>query len=475
MVVPGKNVLAIEGHNVNLGSSDFTLDPVVVVKRKPTATPNPTEQPQKAVNQQPLPTGKYASGSRKLVVFNRHTGELLWTREALFNFRHNNIAIGAGKVFCIDSLTPERKKALDRRGIKLTGSPTLYALDVKTGKEIWSTQENVFGTFLNYSREHDILVQGGSQYRDRARDEVARGMVAYQGSNGKVLWHNGEVVYGGPCLLWHNKILTNGQGGFALDIETGKPTGWRYSRNYGCNTAFGSEHLLTFRSGCAGFFDLNNESGTGNLGGFRSSCTNNLIVANGVLNAPDYTRTCTCAYQNQTSLALIHMPEAEFWTFGGVAKPGQIGINFGAPGNRRADNGTLWEARTPAEITPDTHQVFRLHSSFISGEELRWVASSGAIGLQRITIPVTKGKSCKVKLVFLEPQPLREGQRVFDVLLQGKTVLNNFDIVKEADGAWTGLTREFQVDASKDRIVIELRTQTKEPTVISGVEILELE
>src|SRR2546427_4621223 len=50
---------------------------------------------------------------------------------------------------------------------------------------------------------------------------------------------------------------------------------------------------------------------TGNLGGFRSSCTNNLVVAGGLLTAPDYTRTCTCSYQNQTSLALVPMRSEE--------------------------------------------------------------------------------------------------------------------------------------------------------------------
>ncbi len=51
-----------------------------------------------------------------------------------------------------------------------------------------------------------------------------------------------------------------------------------------------SEHLITFRSGYAAFYDLTNDSGTGFLAGFRSGCSNNLIAADGVLNAPDYTR-----------------------------------------------------------------------------------------------------------------------------------------------------------------------------------------
>ena len=82
-------------------------------------------------------------------------------------------------------------------------------------------------------------------------------------------------------------------------------------------------------------------SGTANLGGFKSGCTSNLVVADGVLNAPDYTRTCSCAYQNQTSLALVHMSDMEMWTVNHAAtllkagqKVGQVGVNFGAPGDR---------------------------------------------------------------------------------------------------------------------------------------------
>ena len=114
---------------------------------------------------------------------------------------------------------------------------------------------------------------------------------------------------------------------------------------------------MTFRSGAAGYFDYCNDGGTGNFGGFRSSCTNNLIVAGGLLNAPDYTRTCTCLYQNQTSLAMIHMPEAEMWTsFGTKEIKGpiqRVGILLGAPGDRKAEDGTLWlEAPSVGGVSP---------------------------------------------------------------------------------------------------------------------------
>ncbi|MFP6899867.1 MAG: PQQ-binding-like beta-propeller repeat protein, partial [Opitutales bacterium] len=367
---------------------------------------------------------RYASGSRRLAVFDRMTGKTLWTREAEFNFRHNNIALGANTVFVIDSLTEPRLKALQRRGIKLEGKPALYALNLKTGKVRWRIDENVFGTFLNYSTEHDLLLQAGSAYRDRAEDDIGRGMVAYRGADGKALWSNKDLGYSGPCLLMKDRIITNGNGGFALDLKTGKPTGWRYSRNYGCNTAIGSEHLLTFRSGAAGFYDLTNDGGTGNWGGFRSSCTANLIPANGVLNAPDYTRTCSCAYQLQTSLALIHMPELEYWTFGAKVPQEQMAINLGAPGDRRGPDGKMWleypevggpSTKIDLTIEPKDASIFRLHSATVKSGDLKWIAGSGLEGVKSVSIRMRENGRYQVKLHFMEPEDIEAGKRMFDV------------------------------------------------------------
>ncbi len=451
-------------------------------------TPGADKKAPSAGKIEPLPSGPYAAGSKKLVVFNRVTGEFLWSREAEFTFRHNAIAVGTGKVFCIDNITEEKKKALKRKGITFDGTPVLYALDARTGKPVWSTTKNVFGTFLNYSEKYDLLLQAGSKYRDRPGDEVDKGMIGYRGKDGKVLWQDLSVKYDGPCLLWRDKILTNGLGGFALDVLTGKVTGWKYNRQYGCNTALGSEFLLTFRSGCAGYYDLDSDSGTCNLGGFRSSCTNNLIVADGVLSAPDYTRTCTCAYQNQSSLALIHMPDVEMWAYGGVPKPGQVGYHFGAPGDRRAPTGTLWQA-VPAvavktsdkdksktsvklKLEPAQPEIYRLHSSQVEGG-LNWVAATGFVGIQRITIPVTAKKNYKLRLVFGEPADIGPGARTFDVMLQGKTVLEKFDIAKAAGKAKKCIFREFKVTPAKSEIVLEFQAAGKLPAVISGVELTE--
>jgi outer membrane protein assembly factor BamB len=491
LLKPGRNVIALEGHNSGRRSSDFSLDPYLLIKagsstKSLAVVPKPKAAPPALPNL--LKPSQYSSASRRLVVYNRHTGEPLWSRDAEFNFRHNCICVADGKLFCIDGMSTRKLDSLRRRGLDANRKAKLYALDAQTGKELWSTDEDVFGTFLNYSVAYGVLVQAGSAYRDRAKDEAGSGIVAYQGNSGKVLWKNLSLSHGGPCLLWRDKIITNGGGGFQLELLTGQSTGWKYSRMYGCNTANGSEHLLTFRSGAAAFYDLAGDSGTGNLGGFKSSCTSNLVVADGVLNAPDYTRTCSCAYQNQTSLAMIHMPEAELWTFGAAAidakRIEQIGINFGAPGDRRDENGTLWvdypnvggpSPNVNLTVDADEPRWFRQHTSFITGNGPNWVAASGGVGIQSVTLGLGKSEAPRrytVRLHFSEPDDVKLGERVFSVSLQDKPVLVSVDIIKESGGRNRAVVKELTGVMVIDTLDVSLRAIRGRPPVLSGIEVV---
>jgi hypothetical protein len=361
-----------------------------------------------------------------------------------------------------------------------SGKARLIALDARTGEPLWSTAEDVFGTWLSYSDEHDILLQAGSRAKDRLRDEVGKRMAAYRAADGYRLWKNNSN-YAGPVMLHHDTMITQGE---ALDLKTGKEktcrhplTGrtvpWQFVRNHGCNTAIGSEHLLTFRSAAAGYYDLANDGGTGNLGGFKSGCTSNLIVADGVLNAPDYTHTCTCSYQNQTSLAVVHDPEADLWTFSAFkpddAPVRQVGINFGAPGDRLAENGTLWldypsvGGKSPdieVVTSPENPEWFRSHPSRIRGSALNWVTASGATNVRNVRVRLSKGESrtrpYNIRLYFAEPEPLAPGQRVFDIALQGQQVLEGFDIAAEAGVPNRGLVKEFQAVKVADTLTLTL-------------------
>jgi outer membrane protein assembly factor BamB len=483
------------------------------------------------------------SASAGLAVFDRHSGKLLWRVKARYSFLHNGIVAGNGRIYCIDKLTSHAEGILDRRGRDLPKDYRIVAFDARTGAVVWEHSKDIFGTWLGYSAEHDVLLQAGAKASDRLSSEVGDGMIAYAGKDGRVRWQDLKRSYTGPCIL-HNELILTGansysSSGGAFSLLTGKPhlvknplTGkmepWRLNRTYGCNTIIASEHLLTFRSGAAGFYDLETMSGTANLGGFKSGCTSNLVVANGVLNAPDYTRTCSCSYQNQTSLAFVHMPEMEMWSYSQFGLDGKhgdrilrAGINFGAPGNRRAPDGTLWlehphvgEGEAPQMgvegIGPEV-KWFRGHSLRMLGEgsSQPWIAASGLIGAGEIIITpslrrplmvkpakATKDKDGKIipppppptqepllkvdypplshtiRLHFSEPDDLPPGERVFTVLLQGKPVLENFDVAREAAKAGGGIVREFRgVKIAADlRIVLQAAPGSKAPPVLCGVE-----
>jgi outer membrane protein assembly factor BamB len=429
------------------------------------------------------------ASSTSLVVMDRHTGKLMWEAPARGGFRHNAICAGGGRLYAIDRDPATRGKKSN--GDKLI----LTAFDLKTGARLWEHDADVFGTFLAYSAKHDVLVESGRMARDTLPDELA-GMRAFRARSGDVLWYGPKIV--GPAML-HGDIIIRDKG--ATELLTGKPvmkpdplTGelveWTWSRNYGCNTPAAAENLMTFRSGAAGYCDLAGDSGTGNFGGIRSGCTNNLVVANGVLAAPDYTRTCTCSYQNQTSLALVPMPEAEMWTSFGKRDPKgvikRLGLNFGAVGDRKADDGTLWleypsvggaSPTVNLKMTNTPVEYFRHHASRFTGG-LPWVVSSGVKGIEGFTItlapPGTPERRYTVRLHFAEPESIGAGERVFGVSLQGKQVLDDLDIVKEAGGAYRGIIKEFRDVVVGESLTVhfDANSGTKRRPLICGIEMV---
>ncbi|OAI54042.1 hypothetical protein AYO44_03935 [Planctomycetaceae bacterium SCGC AG-212-F19] len=461
------------------------------------------------------------SSSKQLVVMDRHSGKVLWAAQAQCGFRHNAICIGGGRLYCIDRYSGGEVARMKRRGQTPPGKHRVLALDLATGTELWSTDAEVFGTWLSYSERHDVLVEAGRPAGDTLWDE-AKGMRAFRAGDGKVLW--AEKNYVGPAMIRGDTILT-GTGACELltgkpkmreDPITGQPIPWSWTRNHGCNTPVASEHLMTFRSGAAGFCDLANDGGTGNFGGFRSSCSNNLIVAGGLLNAPDYTRSCTCGYQNQCSLAMVPMPDAELWTkfpLSAIKAPTNLldpekpppasapasgdkaprpvkhlAINLGAPGHRRADDGRLWvNEYAHLKVQFDKFGFYNGHSSRIvdAGGSWPWVLASGCRGITQIELAIkpegqgADGARFTVRLHFADPDNDQAGQRLFDVKVQGQTVLSQFDIVKEAGGRHRGVVKEFKKVKASDKLIIqfsphgdESRLTFSSVPLLCGVEVL---
>ena len=438
--------------------------------------------------------------SKRLVVLDRYSGKVLWQKEAEFGFRHNAIVIGDEKLFCIDRLPDSVVEKMKRRGLKMDGIDRLIAFEATSGKELWSSDENIFGTWLGYSEEFGVLLQSGRAARDMLKDEPANRMITYRGDSGKIVWDN-TLTYNGPCLLHHQRIITQngavdlltGEKEYRFNPLTGIKTPWNYSRNYGCNSAVGSECLLTFRSAAAGYFDLLNDSGTGNMGGFKSGCTSNLIAANGVLNAPDYTRTCSCAYQNQTSLALIHMPEIEMWTFNDLKledKPIiRLGINLGAAGDRKSAEGTLWleypyiggpSPKVPVKILPKNAKWFRQHTPANGQGETKWITSSGVENIESIRITLDpnakQARSYTVRLHFSEPKNLSAGERIFSVSIQNEIKIPKLDLAASAINSQEPVVKQFTGVAITKDLYIDLKPDSSFKSagaVLCGIEVIE--
>ena len=94
-------------------------------------------------------------------------------------------------------------------------------------------------------------------------------------------------------------------------------------------------------------------------------------------------------------------------------------------------------------------------------------------GTSTYTLPsLTAGSQYTVRLHFAELYQTATGKRVFNVLINGTTVLSNFDIYATAGGNYKAVVRDFTATAnSSGQIVINFNTVTDNAT-IEGIEVI---
>lgn len=267
---------------------------------------------------------------------------------------------------------------------------------------------------------------------------------------------------------------------------TGEEESRTFPKSYGCDGGFDYGHIYTMRSGTAAFYDKRAESGTINISGPRSGCSNSVIPANGVLNVPYFYKGCTCSYPLPTGLALYSLPPShEQWaTWDEVpaaklsGKIQRVGINLGAPGDRMTDDGTLWlehpnaggpSPRVRVETTPANPGAYYHHSVWIKGGQgWPWVAASGVEDLRSLTVHGLKPGRYLVRLVFAEPGT---AERRFDVELQGRKVLTDFSPARTAGGHMKAVTLPFPNITSSGTLTVNLTARAGK-TQLSGLEII---
>ncbi len=264
-----------------------------------------------------------------------------------------------------------------------------------------------------------------------------------------------------------------------------------FPKSYGCDGGLDYGLLYTMRSGTPAFYDKQIESGTINISGPRSGCTNSVIPANGLLNLPYFYDGCTCSYPLPMAVALVSMPpEFEQWASWGKVSAEKtrgkiqvLGINFGAPGDRVTEDGTMWlDQPGMGGPSPEIDLVtvppladlktFYRHSLFLEGGEgWPWVAGSGVRGIRSANLGGIKPGNYRVRLIFCEPEE-QEGSSVFSITVNGKQVAGGLDVVREAGGVRKGHVLELaSVGVGDDgNLRIDLRPKAGE-TVLSGIEL----
>ena len=277
---------------------------------------------------------------------------------------------------------------------------------------------------------------------------------------------------------------------------TGRREPRTFPKSYGCDGGIDYGLIYTMRSGTAAFYDKITDSGTISISGPRSGCTNSVIPAAGLLNVPYFYEGCTCSYPLPVGLALVRKPEShEQWTAWGTPSKDavqgivRIGLNLGAPGDRRTEDGTLWldvpsvggpsprlDLRfEPAALGAEGRGVVYRHSlRMMGGEGWPWVAGSGVEGIDSLTLRgLQPGPRYTVRLTFSEPDDDASKRRVQSVSVQGRPLAQNLDIRDRAGGPFRGLVLEANdVGVGDDGALVVSLTAREGTTILCGVEII---
>jgi outer membrane protein assembly factor BamB len=269
----------------------------------------------------------YIGAGGNFVALDRFSGAMKWRHAA--DGEHVAFALGGGRVFAVDYSSARgrdpaqaggfetRISELDAASGAAAWSETLEAgnrpgqSEASAGKPKWSGifQDNPLKPTLHYNAAHNIVLAIVDRYQ----------FFAFDAQSGSPLWRYSAgarltdlVTFEPPTVTSDLVILDDGT---ELDVRSGKPAspnsiGARGGT--GCNRFVGSDALLTFRSALACVVNLASNERT-YLSSTRPGCTNSMIPAAGLLNAPNYAHGCVCNYPFLASFSLFHLPEAAPW------------------------------------------------------------------------------------------------------------------------------------------------------------------
>ncbi|MBX3437747.1 MAG: PQQ-binding-like beta-propeller repeat protein [Planctomycetaceae bacterium] len=447
------------------------------------------------------------------------TGKHRWSYQGK-SISHHTIAIGPEQVYFIDSsvTSAQRKEILDQDKshlVNLTGKERelaeerlknadlrmATALDLKTGEKKWEHPVDVTdcsdigigGGKLTLMYSDGVLILGGANANGHYWQQFIDGeferrrLVALSADDGYKLWAK-DANYRHRPIIIGNQVLAEP---WMYDLHTGdirlrphpltgKEEPWSIIRTgHHCGMLTGCDSgMLMFRSGYTGFYDLEADAGTRHFAGHRLGCWINAIPANGLVMIPEASAGCVCQFSIASTIVLepreTQRPWAIFSAVGAKTPVQQMAINLGAPGDRKADDGTVWLSypryaaykETSLDVKLDLAPEFTTDGGYrdvnedstsVKGTDIPWLYTSWADGLTKLTLPLLgegdEPATYTVRLHFTE----RKSPARFSVKLNGQTVDEVTLGAAPATGPEvTAMVREYGDMSVTDTLTVEL-------------------
>jgi len=363
----------------------------------------------------------------------------------------------------------------------------LVALDARTGRVNWTRYvdaRNPPDAGVTYA--DGVLLHypwsglGHSSWPGRFAN---RQMTARSAKDGGLLWRRKTHQAGRPMVVGDTVYAMP----WVLDLHTGARKKHRHpftneettrvTSIFGaCGTLSASPNGLFGRAWQpVGYADLARGVSYVEMRGIRPSCMINMLPAAGLVVVPEGSSGCRCGYHvGPCTVVYKHAESHQQWggtpALEGPMTPIKwICVNFGGSGEIVDREGKRWIGyRQPQGVPPKPKdRIHKLYfnalasfykpgwfygndAGYAGAKDMGrpWLFGTGARGLKACTIPllgeVDGTARYTVRLYFADPDNEKPGQRVFDVKLQGRTVLKNLDMVKETGGRNRPLVKEFK-------------------------------
>ncbi len=376
--------------------------------------------------------------SKAIFALDIKTGKTKWVHRGN-KIAHITISMADGNLYFADNTLTKSERVQginDRRqyfqkGIwkdykesikdKDTDVRLVTALDAESGKIKWKRPIDLSGcggdAVASAFKDNTLLFFGSFGLHDKWRfpaDELRwHRITALSSDNGRMLWSRplnymvrpviiDDMIIVEPraCNLRTGKIKTR------VHPITGKTVPWEYYRpGHTCAVTSASSSCLFYRSYNAAFYDLEADRGITYFGAIRPGCWINMIPANGLLLFPEASAGCTCSFPLRTTVVLKpeQNTDASDWSVfvsqGPITPVKRLGINLGAPGDKKDKNGNLWfgypRPKTEYGIKFNLHETIDENMGYFNydarGVQIHetdkpWLFTSGCVGFSNCKI-----------------------------------------------------------------------------------------